>query len=170
MLKFSRYYLERSNYHDAEVKIDSALGVYELGKANPSLHLASIYRVHAAIAFESEKSDEVARYVNMQMELLELHGTPQGDTLKKRGLLDCAPDAVSPSWDHGVPPGKFIVLPFRSICSFGFKLYLGAQDEKDHQYPLYLHHAETCFSAALQDRYPTRITQFSSRYVLHCCN
>ena len=172
MLSLSRYYLERSNYHDAEVKIDSALGVYDLGKANSSLHLASIYRAHAAIASESGKPDEVAKYVNMQMELLELYDTPQGDALKERGLLGCAPDAVSPSWDHGVPPGKFIVLPFRSICSFGFKLYLSAQDEKDQQYPLYLRHAETCFSATLQDykNAHTKTTGFSSRCVLHCCN
>ena len=151
------------------VKIESALGVYELGEADSSLHLASIYRVHAAIASESGKSDEAAKYVNMQMELLELYDTPQGDTLKERGLLDCAPDAISPCWDHGVPPGNFVVLPLRSICNFGFRLYLSAQDEKDQQYPLYLRHAETCFSAALQDckNAHAKTIQFSSRCVFY---
>ena len=172
MLSPSRYYLERLNYQDAMVKIESALGVYELGKANSSLHLASIYRVHAAIAYERGKSDEAAKYVSMQVELLQLYGTPQGDALKERRLLDCAPDGITPLWDHDVPPGNFVVLPFRSICSFGFKLYLRAQDEKDQQYPLYLNYAETCFSAALQDcKYAhTKTTQFSSRCVLDHCN
>lgn len=108
----------------------------------------------------------------MQLELLELSGTPQGDALKERGLLDRAPDAISPSWDLGVPPGNFVVLPFRSICNFGFRLYFSAQDEKDEHYPLYLYHAETCFSAALQDckHAYTKTTQLSSRYVFHHCD
>lgn len=172
MLSHSRYYLERSNYNDAVVKIESALGVYELGKANSSLHLASIYRVHAAIASERGKPDEAARYVGMQVELLQLYDMPQGDALKERGLLDSAPDAISPSWDHDVPPGNFVVLPFRSICRFGFKLYLIAQDEKDQQYPLYLRYAETCFSAALRDCKDahTKTSHFYSRCILQHCN
>ena len=172
LLSLSRYYLERTNYHDAEIKIESALGVYELGQANSSLHLASIYRVHAAINSESGKCDDAAKYVKMQLELLELYGTPQGDALEERGLLDGAPDAISPSWDLGVPPGNFVVLPFRSICNFGFRLYLSAQDEKDQQYPLYLRHAEICFLAAMQDckHAYTKIIQPSSRCVFHHCN
>ena len=160
------------NYHDAEIKIESALGVYELGKANSSLHLASIYRVHAAMHSESGNTDEAAKFVKLQLEVLELYGTPQGDALEERGLLDAAPDAVSLSWDQGVPPGNFVVLPFRSICNFGFRLYLSAQDEKDQQYPLYLHHAEICFLAAMQDckNAYTKITQPASRCVFHRCH
>lgn len=151
-LSLSRYYFERSRYYDAEIKIESALGVYELGRARSSLHHASIYRVRAAIALESGKFDEAAKYVNNQVELLGLHHTPQGDVLKESGLLDRRPDAISPpSQVHDVHPGVFVVLPFRSICSFGHKLYFSASDVKDERYPIYLHHAETCFTTALKD-------------------
>lgn len=151
-LSLSRYYFERARYHDAEIKIESALGVYELGRARSSLHHASIYRVHAAIALESGKFDEAAKYVNTQLELLGLHHTPQGDVLKESGLLDRRPDAISPPSEiHDVDPGIFVVLPFRSICSFGHKLYFSANDVKDERYPIYLYHAENCFSTALKD-------------------
>ena len=127
--------------------------------------------MHAAIAYENGKADEAAKYVSMQLKLLELYRTPQGDALKERGLFDYAPDAISPSWHHGVPPGIFVVLPFRSICNFGFKLYLSAQDEEDQQYPLYLRHAETCFSTALQDckHAHERTRQFGLRCVFLRC-
>ena len=85
----------------------------------------------------------------MQVKQLELHDTAQGNALKKSGLLDRTPDALTFSSD--LPPGIFVVLPFRSICNFGFKLYLIAHDEKDLEYPTYLHHAEICFSKALKD-------------------
>lgn len=151
-LRLNRYYFERARYYDAEIKILSALGVYELGRARSSLHHASIYRVHAAIALESGKFDEAAKYVDTQVELLDLHHTAQGDVLKGSGLLDRRPDAISPpSQIHDVDPGVFVVLPFRSICSFGHKLYFSANDVKDERYPIYLHHAEMCFSTALKD-------------------
>ena len=152
LLNFSRYYYERSRYHDAERKIESALGVYEVGQTKSSLHHASIYRVHAAIAHERGRVEEAAKYVDLQVELLGLHYTAQGDALKKSGLLDHAPDGICLfSWVCDVPPGIFVVLPFRSVCNFGFKLYLSAQDEKDQSHHLYLIHAEACFSAALKD-------------------
>lgn len=151
-LSLSRYFFERSKYHDAEMKIISALGVYEVGSARSSLHHASMYRVHAAIALESGKFDEAAKYVDTQLELLGLRQTPQGDALKQSGLLDRRPDAIfSPSQIHDVYPGVFVVLPFRSVCSFGHKLYFSANDELDEQYSIYLYHAEMCFSAALKE-------------------
>lgn len=152
LLNFSRYSLERSRYYDANVKIQSALGVYELGNATSSLHYASIYRVHAAVALECGKSDEAAQYVKLQMEQLTVQETPQGDAF---GLFDRAPDAVSlSSWDldvYQLNPAVFVVLPFRSIRRFGWKLYLSAQDEKDPKHAQVLRQAELCFSAALQD-------------------
>ena len=152
MLSVGRYYIERSRYRDAEVKIESALGVYELARKNSSFHYASICRVHAAVALENGKFDEAARYVTLQLEELGLHGTAQGEALRKSGLLDRTPDTISLSlWQHGVPPGMFVVLPFRSICNFGFKLYLIAYNEEDQQYPQILYQAEICFSTALKE-------------------
>lgn len=166
LLNFSRYYYERSKYHDAEGKIESALGVYDLGQTKSSLHRASIYRVHAAIAHESRRFEEAAKYVDLQVEQLELHNTAQGHALKESGLLEWAPDAICLfSWVCDVPPGIFVILPFRSVCKFGFKLYLSAQDEKDQNYHLCLSHAETCFSATLKDciNAPTKTTRMHSR-------
>ena len=174
MLSLNRYYFERSRYHDAEIKIKAAFGVYELGQAKSSLHHASIYRVHAAIALENGKLDEAAKYVNMQLELLGLHGTPEGEALMESGLLDRAPDAMSPSsWEYDVPYGAFVVLPFHSICRFGFNLYLTAHDVKDQQYPQYLRHAEICFLTALTDLKTARMDARSvgprSKSSLRCC-
>ena len=139
-------------YYDAEVKIQAALGVHELAPGKSSLHNASIYRVHAAIAFECRKPDEAAQHLNLQIQQLELRWTVQGEALKKSGLLDRAPDAVALSpWGLDVPPGNFVVLPFRSVRSFGWKLYLNAQDENDPKYRHYLYQAALCFSTALED-------------------
>ena len=149
MLTLSRYHLERSRCDDAEIKIESALGVCELGRASSSLHHASIHRVYAAIAFESGRLDEATEFVNEQLQQLELHNTAQGNALKRSGLLDRTPDALT--FSSNLPPGIFVVLPFRSICNFGFRLYLMADDEKALQYPTYLQHAEICFSTALKD-------------------
>lgn len=147
------YFLERSRYYDAEVKIQAALGVYELARGKSPLHYASIHRVHAAIALERGKADEAAEYVNLQMEQLELRWLQQGEDLKESGLLDSAPDSVTMSpWGLDVPPGKFAVLPFRSLCGLGWKLYLSAQSEKDLRYPKCLSQAALCFSTVLEDR------------------
>ena len=135
------------------MKIEAALGVYRLARTESSLHHASIYRVHAAIALERRRLDEAAQYVKMQMIQLELHGKEEGYALEKSGLFDRAPDGVGLSpWGLDVPPGNFVVLPFRSIRSFGWKLYLHAQDERDPKYAQYLQQAELCFSTALRDR------------------
>ena len=131
--------------------MESALGVYEFGQANSAMHLASIYRVHTAIAHETGRVDDAVRYRNTQLETLGLWQTPQGDVLKESGLLDQTPDIIPPSWTPSEPPGVFVVLPFRSICSFGYKLYSNVQDEKDEKYLQYLHQAEICFSTALAD-------------------
>ena len=152
VLNFGRYFLERSRYYDAEVKIQAALGVHGLARAKSSLHLASTHRVHAAIAFERGKSDEAVQHVNLQMEQLELRWTVQGEALKESGLLDRAPDA-SPlcPWGFGIPPDKFVVLPFRSVVSFGWKLYLNTPTDKGQKYLQYLHQASLCFSTVLKD-------------------
>ena len=72
--------------------------------------------------------------------------------MQKSGLLDRAPDAVALTpWGLEIPPGYFLVLPFRSVCSFGWKLYLSAQDEKDPEYAQCLYQAQLCFSTALKD-------------------
>lgn len=152
LVEASWYYMERSRYYDAEVKIQAALGVHELMWGKSRAHHASIYRVHAAIAIERGKPDEAAEYVDRQMEQLGLRWTVQGEELKQSGLLDRAPDAVPISpWGLDVPSGNLVVLPFRSICSFGWQLYLNAQDEKDPKYAQYLYEAELCFSTALKD-------------------
>lgn len=109
--------------------------------------------MHAAIALERGKSDEAAQYVDLQMEQLQLRWLQQGEDLKESGLLDRAPDAVALSpWDLDIPPGKFAVLPFHSVCSFGWKLYLSAQNENDMKYPKYLKQAAHCFWTVLEDR------------------
>ena len=144
--------MERSRCYDAEVKIQAALGVHGLARGKSSLHHASLHRVHAAIALERGKANEAEQYVNLQMEQLELCGTEQGEALKKSGLLDKAPDAAAFSpWGLDAPPGIFVVLPFRSVCTFGWKLYLSAQDERDPKYGQYLYQAALCFSSALKD-------------------
>ncbi len=149
----NRYYLERSRCHDAEVKIQAALGVYGLARGKSPLHHASIYRVHAAIALARGKSEEAAQHVKLQMEQLELRWTEQEQMLKESGLLDRAPDAVAISpWGLDVPPGKFVVLPFRSVCSFGWKIYLNAFNEKDPKIAQWLDQAQLCFSTLLRDR------------------
>lgn len=142
--------------------------MYGFARAKSSLHHASIYRVHAAIALERRRLEEAAQYVNLQMTHLELHWRTEGYALEKSGLLDRAPDGVALSpWGLDVPPGNFVVLPFRSICSFGWKLYLHAQDENDPMYAQYLQQAELCFSTALDDRKSlcTETGQLDSRYV-----
>lgn len=117
-----------------------------------TLHLASIRRVHAAIALERGRADEAEVYVNRQIVQLNLLHTEQGEALRKSGLLDRAPDAVALTpWGLEVPPGPFLVLPFRSVCSLGWKLYLNADDEKDPMYAQCLHQAKLCFSTALKD-------------------
>lgn len=167
----SRYYLERSKCEDAEAKIQAAFGVCGLARAKSSLHHASIRRVHAAIALERGRADEAAQFVNLQLEQLDLHYTEQGEALKKSGLLDRAPDAVAQTpWGLEVPPGYFLVLPFRSVCSFGWKLYLSAQDEKDPKYAQCLYQAQLCFSTALKDHESAHngTGQMYSRLVLPC--
>ena len=152
-LSLDRYHFERSSYSDAEIKIQGALGVYELAQGKSPLHHASLHRVHAAIALERGKSDEAAQYVHLQMEQLQLRWLQQGEDLRQSGLLDRAPDAVALSpWGLDVPPGKLAVLPFRSVCSFGWKLYLSAKNGKDPRYLKYLNQAALCFLTALEDR------------------
>lgn len=130
--KLSRYYLERYRCHDAEAKIKAALGVCKLVPAMSTLHVASIRRVYAAITLEGGRADEAVVYVVRQVVELAIVHTEQGETLRKSGLLDRAPDAVALTpWGLEVPAGRFVVLPFRSICSFGWKLYLIAHDEED---------------------------------------
>ena len=108
--------------------------------------------MHAAIALERGRADEAEQYVNLAMEQLDVHFTEQGAALKESGLLDRALNAVALTpWGLDVPPGYFLVLPFRSVCSFGWKLYLSAQDEKDPKYALCLYQAQLCFSTALKD-------------------
>lgn len=161
--------MERSRYYDAEVKIQAALGVHELMWGKSRAHHASIYRVRAAIAIERGKPDEAAQYVDRQMEQLGLRWTVQGEELRQSGLLDRAPDAVPISpWGLDVPSGNLVVLPFRSICSFGWHLYLNAQDEKDPKYAQYLYEAELCFSTALKDSISAhdQMGQMNSRRVL----
>lgn len=117
------------------------------------LHHANIHRVHAAIAFERGSRDEAAQHVRLQLQRSEPYWTSQGEALKNSGLLDRAPDAVAVSpWGLDIPPGNFVVLPFRSVFSFGWKLYSSAQDEKDPKYAEYLDQAALCFSTVLKDR------------------
>lgn len=52
-----------------------------------SLHHASIFRVHAAIALERGRSEEAAQHVNIQRGQLELRGTEQRAALKKANSL-----------------------------------------------------------------------------------
>ena len=152
LLKTSRYYFERSRYDDAQIKIQAALGVHELTRWKSWLHYASIYRVYAAIAMECRKDGEAARYADWQLQQLDLQWTKQGEALRKSGLLDKAPDAVAVSpWGVELPPGNFVVLPFRSLTNFGWKFYLLAEDEQDPMYARYLYQADLCFTAVYED-------------------
>ena len=148
--------------------IKTALGVYSLGKEKSSLHLATMYRVRAAIAYEGERLYEAAGYVEEQLKLLELRHTVQGEALKESGLLDRAPDAFSPSsWNNNVHLGDVVVLPFCSTCSIGLQLYLNAQDKNDQLYGEYLEQAGICFKKALGDRLLafTKTARMDSWYV-----
>ena len=134
------------------MKIEAALGVLELARGQSFFHHANIYRVHAAIAVERGRIDEAAQYCEIQIGMLGLQWTDQGAALKGSGLLDRAPDSVTLSpWGLDVTPGKFAVRPFRSVCSFGWKLYLSAQDEQEPEYAQCLYQAALCFSTALKD-------------------
>ena len=101
---------------------------------------------------ECRKDGEAARYADRQLQQLELQWTEQGEALRKSGLLDKAPDAVAVStWGVGLPPGKFVVLPFRSVSNYGWKFYLLAEDVADPMYMRFLYQAELCFKAVYED-------------------
>ena len=99
-----------------------------------------------------QKEGEAAMYAGWQLQQLDLQWTEQGDALRKSGLLDKGPDAVAVSpWGFDIPPGDFVMLPFRSVSSFGWKLYLCADDAKDPMYTQYLYQADVCFRAVYDD-------------------
>ena len=162
LLILSRYHWERSRHCDAEATLQAALGVcgHPQRKSPPSsLYIASIHRIHAAIAIERGNAVEAAQHVGSQLQQLAILGTSQREALKKSGLLDRAPDSVAlSSWGLDLPPGNSVVLPFRSVCSFGWKLYeysqcLDTRDEEDAKLAqTLLRQAARCFSTVLHDR------------------
>ena len=169
LLRASRYYFERSRFDDAQSKIQAALGVHEMTRWKSSIHYASIYRIYAAIAMECRKEGEAAMYAGWQLQQLDLQWTEQGEVLRKSGLLDKGPDAVAVSpWGFDIPPGDFVMLPFRSVFSFGWKFYLCADDERDPMYREYLYQADDCFRAVYTDCRiaHTQTQQIRPRYVV----
>ena len=91
-------------------------------------------------------------YAGWQLQQLDLQWKEQGEVLRKSGLLDKAPDAVAVSpWVFEIPPGDFVMLPFRSVANFGWKFYLLADDEKDPMYTWYLYQADDCFTPIYED-------------------